>query len=98
MKDSRKRHCRHRPDVIEFIGGPFDGHIESIADDDEMPPELWWMVNANVFWLLDGKPHGLRQPITSVALYNIQTRADENRYVFLGAVSLDELLAVQDCE
>ena len=83
--------CRHYS--VEFIGGPFDGHRESVPHDPQyLSEDLAWLVSDNVYRLLEGKPHGLKRPTTSIALYERQKREGRWCYCFLGTVSATEWL------
>ena len=74
----------------EFIGGPYDGHKESLGS--ACPPEqLAWIVCEDVFRLLAGKDGRERGTITSVAIYELEVVDGLFHYRFLGAISFKEL-------
>jgi hypothetical protein len=81
--------------VIEFVGGPFDGHLEMFpAAAEQLPQDLIWLVTGNVYRLLDGESAGPKQPVTSIALYERRYRRAAWRYEFTGVISPRELCKV----
>jgi hypothetical protein len=59
--------------AIEFIGGPFDGHMQSVsATPDELLPSVALPVNENVLRMLDGQARGPARPTRTVAFYELQ--------------------------
>ncbi|KAA5547307.1 hypothetical protein FYK55_02615 [Roseiconus nitratireducens] len=77
---------------IEFIGGPFDGHVEALVrSPEELPELLVTHVNQNVFRLFEGAdPVSCRCP-TSVVFYRRQQTDDGWVFRFGGAVAPREL-------
>ncbi len=81
---------------IEFVGGPYDGHVESYHTRARLlPREVTWRVDADVIRTLhdigqesDSDPH---QSITSVAIYARETANETYRYRFVGAISIKQL-------
>lgn len=75
----------NQPVLLEFMGGPFDGHRQAIAAKlDELVPTVALPVNDNVFRMLDGKLRGPAVPSPTVALYELRSEACGWRYHFLG--------------
>lgn len=71
--------------LLEFVGGPFDGHHQSIAVlPDQLAQTVALPVNENVFRMLDGKLRGPAQPSRTVALYELHQGAPW-QYRFLGS-------------
>jgi hypothetical protein len=72
---------------IEFIGGPFDGHTQSVY---ALPPSyrstLALPVNENVFRMLEGKDAGPACPSPTVALYELYDLQfnGERQYRYIG--------------
>ena len=77
--------------TIEFVGGPFDGHMETRSIDETWPSNIVWLVSDNVFRLLRGESHQLDAPITSVAVYQWVQRETGWQYVFAAAMSPESL-------
>ena len=76
---------------VEFIGGPFDGHSQSIAATwDELASTVALPVNENVFRMLAGKTRGPARPSKTVAIYELRNDG-EWKYYFLGSRSAAEL-------
>lgn len=72
---------------IEFIGGPFDGHSQTIfAPPANYRSTLALPVNENVFRMLDGKESGPASPSPTVALYELYELQDdgERQYRYVG--------------
>jgi hypothetical protein len=90
--DRKPAHLSPRHYRIQFVGGPFDGHVELFPDPAELlPQDLMWFVCANVFHILEGKSERPKQPITSIAVYERMRRQGMWRYDFVGALSPKEL-------
>lgn len=76
---------------VEFVGGPFDGHSQSLAaSEDELATTVALPVNDNVFRMLEGKLRGPARPSRTVALY-VLSRDGNWRYHFLGSRMASEL-------
>ena len=87
-KDAGTR-CR----VIEFIGGPYDGHKEPcLTRAVHLPADVVWCVCEDAFRLLEGEESQPGGSITSVAFYELETGEDADRYRFRRSNSLPELL------
>ena len=72
---------------IEFIGGPFDGHTQTIfAPPASYNSTLALPVNENVFRMLEGKETGPACVSPTVALYELRDRYDdgERQYRYVG--------------
>lgn len=81
---------------VEFIGGPYDGHVETYHTCARLlPSEVTWLVSADAFRLLHGVDHDLctepRQSLSSVALYARESASVTYRYRFVGAISVKQL-------
>ncbi|MCA9264161.1 MAG: hypothetical protein KDA60_09955 [Planctomycetales bacterium] len=80
---------------VEFIGGPFDGHVESFPSHNEVPSDLIWFVSRGAYHRLDGEsseaPPG---HITSAAFYERFRYFGDWYYVFLGAFE-PQMVALQ---
>ena len=81
---------------IEFVGGPYDGHVETYHTCARLlPSEVTWLVNADAFRVLHGGDHDSsadpRQSLTSVAFYARETASGTYRYRFVGAISIKQL-------
>ena len=82
------------PYEIEFIGGPFDGHrqtvsipVASLADTVALP------VSRNIFRLLAGQSSMPGDAATSIAIYELEELHGRQRYYFLGATSSSQPFA-----
>ena len=82
------------PYEIEFIGGPFDGHrqtvsipVASLADTVALP------VSRNIFRLLSGCNSVPGEAATSIAIYELEELHGQQRYYFLGATSSSQPFA-----
>ena len=71
--------------LLEFVGGPFDGHHQTISvPAEELAQTVALPVNDNVFRMLEGKLRGPAQPSRTVALYELSHHAGW-QYRFLGS-------------
>jgi hypothetical protein len=78
--------------VVEFVGGPFDGHVELFCGPAErLPEDMIWFVSQNVFRILQGQAEGPKAPVTSIAFYGRSEQEGIWRYCFHGAISPREL-------
>ncbi|HVX64808.1 MAG TPA: hypothetical protein VHC19_29590 [Pirellulales bacterium] len=74
--------------LVEFIGGPFDGHRQALSiPADSLADTVALPVSRNIFQLLAGQPNAPMAPATSVAIYELEVINDRRRYYFLGATS-----------
>ena len=64
---------------VEFIGGPFDGHVIWFA---ETPLFISLPVNENMCLALEGKPSGTPVPMTSIAVYEQEEHTGKLCYVY----------------
>lgn len=73
--------------AIEFIGGPFDGYVETLSTRPEnLPDHLVCYISRSTFRGLSGQE--TRQfSATSIAIYSRVLRHDEWAYVFAKAVA-----------
>jgi hypothetical protein len=82
-----------RPTVIEFIGGPYDGHKEPcLTETARLPADVVWCVCDDAFRMLEGRASHPGGSITSVAFYELEATNDARRYRFTRSISLDELM------
>lgn len=73
---------------VEFVGGPLDGHQQTITVPVEELNEIaTFPINRNLFRLLGRRPGGKPHPVTSVAVYRLECDAQGRRYRFAGAGS-----------
>ena len=83
---------RMRSLEIEFIGGPYDGHMEPrFTWPAHLPADVVWLVCEDAFRLLHGNDHRPCGSLTSVALYELEVGSGRSRYRFLRAISVKEL-------
>ena len=77
--------------AVEFIGGPFDGHVHLASfPPDELAPLASLPVNENMFRMLENHPPRVKAPATSVAVYELQHAGGTWRYRFLGSTAASE--------
>src|SRR5262245_16435812 len=86
--------CTHLPTegsamtkkLVEFIGGPLDGHRQDITEREKPLPALLQVeISANTYGILDRKPPRPDAPTTSVAVYELKTVNSNARYAFVAA-------------
>ena len=78
--------------IIEFVNGPFDGHLEILSTRAaELPETLVCYISENVFRLMNGETQRSRYSITSVAFYRRARRSTGWVYSFAGAVAPDQI-------
>jgi hypothetical protein len=78
--------------LVEFIGGPFDGHSQALsASSEELASTVALPVNDNVFRMLHGKLRGPARPSRTVALYELRRDEEAWKYYFLGSRMAAEL-------
>jgi len=72
--------------IVEFIGGPFDGHrLRIAARPHELAAVATFSVNKSVLQLLCGESPGPIAPVTSIAVYQLEWADGTARYRFLKA-------------
>ncbi len=79
--------------TIEFVGGPFDGHVQScLMSPSQLPTNVIWFVCEDGLRLTSGVGDGpaKRRAFTSVALYGLDRETGTDRYRFAGAISAKE--------
>jgi hypothetical protein len=87
-----KNHNRNRCSAIEFIGGPYDGHVlQCLTQPVHLPANVVWLVCEDAFRMLDGKESCPRGSITSVAIYELEITNTVIRYRFARAISVNKL-------
>lgn len=68
--------------VIEFVGGPFDGHVQEVqARHDELAPCVALPFNENVMQMVAGGQRGSPIKCKTIAIYQLRCG---DRYLFLG--------------
>lgn len=78
--------------VIEFIGGPYDGHKEPcLTQTARLPADVVWCVCDDAFQILEGEESQPGGSITSVAVYRLVVTHGAPLYRFAGAISANEL-------
>ena len=78
---------------IEFIGGPYDGHRQTVPSPDALADTVALPVNRNIFRMLSGLPATGEARTTSIAIYELETAAGLPRYYFIGTTSPAEPFA-----
>jgi hypothetical protein len=79
---------------IEFIGGPFDGHRQSLSIPvNSLAETVALPVSRNIFRLLAGYQAAPDAPATSIAIYELEIIGSQRRYYFLGATSSSQPFA-----
>jgi hypothetical protein len=74
--------------IVEFVGGPYDGHQQScLMSPSQLPTDVIWFVCEDGLRLLGGGDHQQRGAFTSVALYGLDWETGTARYRFAGAIS-----------
>lgn len=68
---------------VEFVGGPFDGHVYVGAGARQIAEYVAVPVNARTLSLLDGKGEGKKGAASSVAVYQLQRTGNGWRYLFV---------------
>ena len=77
--------------IVEFVGGPYDGHQQScLMNPSQLPSDVIWLVCEEGLRLLGGDEHQRVGAFTSVALYELDWEAGSARYRFAGAISAKE--------
>lgn len=77
--------------IIEFVHGPFDGHIEMVGIPmHALPIRLACCVSDNVFRLIAGQSQLPKSQVTSIVRYQRQRRGDKCIYFFAEATSPTE--------
>ena len=72
--------------VIEFIGGPLDGHLEPLAVTvDRLPEKIVCYISANVFHLLGGEQYEHENVVTSLVVYRREHQRNKWSYAFAGS-------------
>jgi hypothetical protein len=80
-------------DRVEFIGGPYDGHEQSVPSADALADTVALPVNRNIFRMLSGLPATENVRTTSIAIYELEMADGAARYYFLGTTSAAEPFA-----
>ncbi len=77
---------------VEFVGGPFDGHFQSLClAADELLELVAIPVNGNLVRMLVESNGVGREPPTSIAVYEREKVGSPTRYRFLGATTPSEV-------
>jgi hypothetical protein len=75
---------------IQFVGGPYDGHIQPFGDPG-LIQQLSLPVNENMLPLLKGEKLGPSSPINSLARYRMRQVGDDWKYEFVELISAKEI-------
>lgn len=68
---------------IKFLGGPLDGHTQTLRVPLEQLVEIaTFPINRNFFRLMNRHPAGKPHPVTSVAVYRLVRENGELTYLF----------------
>lgn len=78
---------------VEFVGGPYDGHCQTVPTPDALAATVALPVNRNIFRLLSGLPAAGDARTTSIAIYELELVESWPRYYFLGTTSPAEPFA-----
>lgn len=78
---------------VEFVGGPYDGHRQSVPSRDALAETVALPVNRNIFRMLSGLPALAGDRTTSIAIYELHNNDECAHYFFLGATSAAEPFA-----
>lgn len=82
----------NRGTQVQFIGGPYDGHIQNfVVPTERLFRKMAVPVNSNVFCALSGMPRGPEAPATSVAIYELCEFDGDWRYEFAESRLAEEL-------
>ncbi|WP_182868160.1 hypothetical protein [Stieleria mannarensis] len=72
--------------VIEFMGGPLDGHREPLAVNVErLPEKIVCYISANIFRQLEGGQHEYETVVTSRVIYQRENQKHQWNYAFAGS-------------
>jgi hypothetical protein len=84
------------PHVIEFVGGPLDGHRSEVpALSDELETTLEVKISRNTFQVMAGKPPRPPAIHTSTAIYELNWGRGLPAYHFVKARSAQSEVVVQ---
>ena len=78
---------------VEFIGGPYDGHRQTVPSPEALAETVALPVNRNIFRMLSGLPAAGEGRTTSIAIYELEAVDGSARYYFLGTTSPAEPFA-----
>ena len=67
--------------LIQFIGGPLDGHRQEVTETKPLPVVLHLEISRNTYRHLANRPSDPDEPTTSRATYELR----EDRYCFVAA-------------
>jgi hypothetical protein len=74
---------------IQFVGGPYDGHVQAFGDPGLLN-HLSLPVSENMLPLLKGEKLGPSTPINSLARYALRQVVDDWQYQFVELISARE--------
>jgi hypothetical protein len=78
---------------VVFIGGPYDGHRQTVPSPEELSDTVALPVNRNIFRMLSGLPATGEVRTTSIAIYELEATDGLPRYYFIGTTSPAEHFA-----
>jgi hypothetical protein len=73
--------------TVEFIGGPLDGFVRTIAAREPCGEYVVVPVNVQLLKIADGQQLDSNAAITSVAIYRVEGIGTEYVYRFLKSIS-----------
>jgi hypothetical protein len=89
--------------AVEFIGGPFDGHVEwlsaktgELARTGELPEHVLCYISENAFRQLHGQDATSAFSVTSVAIYALLLHGADWAYFFVKAVAPDSVVVSRE--
>lgn len=72
--------------LIQFYGGPLDGHRQDISQRKKALPTLLHLeISANTYRILANQPPAPDASTTSLAIYELRLINDADRYCFVAA-------------
>ena len=77
--------------MVEFVGGPLDGHEHPFSHSTEMLASLVDLpISSNLLRVLNGEDDCPIGPASSIAIYELDRSGDELRYCHLCSIPNDE--------
>jgi hypothetical protein len=77
--------------TIEYIGGPFDGHLQNyIFPSSRLPCDVVWLVTSDAFQQINTHCQAVRSVggrLTSAAVYELDTVSEPSVYRHVGSIS-----------
>ena len=83
---------KSKRESIEFLYGPFDGHVEYTRSQcDDLPGELLVLVNENSYRLIEKQPPVPSAACSSIAIYDRVRRNGTWVYLFICVLSTEKI-------